>query len=112
MTTLDQVFAMQFSRAIDYWFCSPAFAQLRFGELVALRRGNIDLDKMELRLGAGIPTEFDLHLQRPTPRRQHMVSAARGHPQRANGPHRPLKHPSRDDLPTRPATAIKASPMP
>ncbi|MFC7280050.1 tyrosine-type recombinase/integrase [Paractinoplanes rhizophilus] len=50
--TLDQVFAI--AEHIDARYrlmiLLAAFAQLRFGELVALRRNSIDLGKMELRV--------------------------------------------------------------
>jgi integrase len=50
--TLDQVLAI--ARAIQPRYCLlvllATFAQLRFGELVALRRNSIDLDTMELRV--------------------------------------------------------------
>ena len=50
--TLDQVFAI--ARAIQPRYrllvLLATFAQLRFGELVALRRRSVDLDTMELRV--------------------------------------------------------------
>jgi integrase len=50
--TLSQVFGI--AEAIQprnrLMILLAAFAQLRFGELIALRRNNIDLDKMELRV--------------------------------------------------------------
>lgn len=52
IVTLDQVFAI--ARAIQPRYrllvLLATFAQLRFGELVALRRDSIDLDAMELRV--------------------------------------------------------------
>ncbi|MEV0727723.1 site-specific integrase [Polymorphospora sp. NPDC050346] len=50
--TLDQVFAIAEAIQPRYRLLVllAAFAQLRFGELVALRRRNIDLDRMELRV--------------------------------------------------------------
>ena len=50
--TLDQVFGIAEAIQPRYrlMILLAAFAQLRFGELVALRRNNIDLDKMELRV--------------------------------------------------------------
>jgi integrase len=50
--TLDQVFGIAEAIQSRYrlMILLAAFAQLRFGELIALRRNNIDLDKMELRV--------------------------------------------------------------
>lgn len=50
--TLDQVFALAEAIQPRYRLLVllAAFAQLRFGELVALRRDSIDLDRMELRV--------------------------------------------------------------
>jgi integrase len=49
---LYQVFSIAAATQLRYRPLVPLamFAQLRFGELVALQRGNIDLDAMELRL--------------------------------------------------------------
>jgi integrase len=50
--TLDQVFGIAEAIQPRYrlMILLAAFAQLRFGELIALRRNNIDLSKMELRV--------------------------------------------------------------
>ncbi|MDQ7904834.1 tyrosine-type recombinase/integrase [Phytohabitans sp. ZYX-F-186] len=52
MATLDQVFAIAeaIQRRYRLLVLLATFAQLRFGELVALRRRGIDLAKMELRV--------------------------------------------------------------
>jgi integrase len=50
--TLDQVFGIAEAIQPRYrlMILLAAFAQLRFGELIALRRNNVDFDKMELRV--------------------------------------------------------------